>query len=81
VSFLNINALKLSRRAMALLIFLARPARAWFVATDLRLVANNGLDLSRLFSGGGRALVWPSERKRRRPSRQATLTKRLWWFL
>src|SRR6266513_981231 len=58
-----------SNRAVALLIFLPRPARAWIVAADLGLAADDGLGFAGLFAGRGGAFVGARESQRTtRPS-------------
>src|SRR6266480_8023708 len=67
-----------SRRAVALLIFLPRPARAWIVAADLGLAADDGLGFAGLFAGRGGAFVGARESQRTtRPSFLAQCLRRL----
>src|SRR5262245_57437301 len=63
--------------AVALFIFLARTAWTRLVASDLRLIANDGLDLAVFFARGRRALIWSSETQRCRTARRASLLQRL----
>src|SRR5436190_13836760 len=62
---------------MALLIFLARPARTWFVASDFWLIANDSLYFAILFTGWSGTLVGAGECQRSRSSGHPPLLQRL----
>src|ERR1700720_682657 len=68
-----------SGRAVALLIFLSRTARACFVAANLRLIAHDGFDFAGFLTGSSGALVWTGESQR--TTRPSSLAQRFRWLL
>src|SRR5258708_28565576 len=61
------------RRAVTLLILLARTAGTGIVAADLGLAAHDGFDFAGFLAGGRRTLIWAGEIHRVSPGGTAAL--------